>query len=145
MRPQQQIPEEARCSLRTLLKNSVHKAEFQRIQCVLLRADLGLTAAQTAQAVGLSEPTVKRIWSRYRNDGEQALTLKKRGGRRHYNLTPSEEDELLEPFFKTIAAGQVPKVSELKKNYEIKLGRTVSKSTVYRMLSRHGWNPSHGI
>ena len=35
--------------------------------------------------------------------------------------------------------GSVLVVTEIKKAYESIVGRMVSESTIYRMLSRHGW------
>ena len=46
---------------------------------------------------------------------------------------------ILGPFFKKAASGGVLVVNEVKQAYEQAIGREVPKSTVYRMLARHGW------
>lgn len=139
MRPQRPISEEARESLKELLKTTKTKADFQRVQCVWLRAALSLSSVQIGQAVGWSPGTVKRMWSHYFSEGEKALIGKGRGGRRHENLSVEEEKEVLADFFEKSKAGGVLVVNEVKTAYEKAVGHTVPKSTVYRMLSRHGW------
>jgi DNA-directed RNA polymerase specialized sigma24 family protein len=42
------------------LKSAASHSEFQRIQCVLMRATLGSSAAQIAQLLGWSTATVLR-------------------------------------------------------------------------------------
>lgn len=139
MRPQQPISEEAKESLKELLKKSKTKADFQRVQCVWLRAELSLSSSQVAQAVSWSPGTVKRVWSQYLTKGEKALIGKGRGGRRHDNLSIEEEEKFLAYFFEKSKAGEVLVANEVKAAYEGVVGHKVPKSTVYRMLARHGW------
>jgi transposase len=47
--------------------------------------------------------------------------------------------ELLSHFFDKAKSGAVLVVNEVKGVYEETVGRKVPKSTVYRMLARHGW------
>ena len=139
MRPQRPISEEAKESLRLLLKKTKTKADFQRVQCVWLRASLGMTSSQVALAVGFSSATVKKLWSQYFSKGENALIGKGRGGRHRSNLSIEEEKSFLIHFFKKAERGEVLVVNEVKTAYEKVVGHTVPKSTVYRMLARHGW------
>ena len=139
MRPPRPISEEAKGSLQELLKQTKTKADFQRVQCVWLRAHLCLSSSLVAQAVGWSPGTVRRLWSRYFRQGEKALLGQGRGGRRHVHLSVEEEQGLLMRFFEKSAAGEVLVVNEVKAAYEEAVGHTVPKSTVYRLLARHGW------
>lgn len=139
MRPQRPISEEAKISLKELLKKTKTKTDFQRVQCVWLRAELGMNSRLTGKAVGWRSGTARRIWSEYFSRGEEALIGIGRGGRRHHNLTIEEEQGVLAPFFKKAASGGVLIANEVRQAYEQVLGRTVPKSTVYRMLARHGW------
>lgn len=51
-----------------------------------------------------------------------------------------EEKLFLSPFFSQADQdGKMP-VSELKELYEKRIGLRVPKSTIYRLLKRHGWN-----
>jgi len=50
-----------------------------------------------------------------------------------------QEDGLLAQFLEKAGDGTVLVVAEVKKAYEEAVGHGVPKSTVYRMLARHGW------
>ena len=139
MRTPRPIDEKAQGRVAQLLRQTQTKSDFQRVQCVWLRACLRLSSAQIAQAVGWSPGRVRQVWSRYFTQGERALRGVGRGGRFHENLTRAQEAELLATLLPQAQAGGVLVVSEIKARYETLLGRTVPKSTIYRMLARHGW------
>ncbi len=139
MKTRQFITDEAKESLRLLLKKIQNKSDFQRAQCVWLRAELGFDANLTAKITGWSPGTVKRIWSNYLKKGEAALYGVGRGGRRRNNLTYQEEKIFLEDFFKKTALGESIPVADIKLAYETKINKIVPKSTIYRILTRHGW------
>src|SRR3954469_907477 len=83
----QPFPEGAVERLAPLLEQAKTKAEYQRIQGVWLRAALGLSAPQIAQALGWQPQSVRQLHSDYRRHGEAVLLGKPKGGRRHQNLT----------------------------------------------------------
>lgn len=139
MRPAKSISEQDRLALKEMLKSVHTKLDYQRVQCLWLRAELGLNSTQIAAAVGFTKGTVRVIQHKYFAEGESILIGEGRGGRRHQYLTVEEEDELLKVFFDKAREGGVLVVSEIKSAYEKKVGRTVNKTTVYRMLERHGW------
>lgn len=121
------------------LKRASSHAEYQRVQCVLIRATLGSTAAEIAQLLGWSTATVHVIHSRWAKEGEALFDLQPRGGRRHQHLSAEQEDQLLAPFAAKAHAGGLLHVSEIKRALEQQVGTTVAASTIYRMLDRHGW------
>lgn len=139
MRPPQSFPEGSVDQLRDGLKQARSKAEFQRVQCLWLRAVLGLNANQVARAVGWHPTSVRRLQARYLHEGQAVLKGPGRGGRRHENLTLPEEQRLLEGFLARAEQGGMLEVSQVKRAYEKALGHAVPKSTIYRMLARHGW------
>ena len=139
MRPQRPISEQAKASLEELLKSTKTKADFRRVQCIWLRAAFAMSSDEVARAVGFSPATVKKLWSQYFSGGEEVLIGQGRGGRRRANLSLEEEQKLLVRFFDKAESGEVLVVNEVKAAYEKAVGRTVPKSTVYRMLARHGW------
>ncbi len=139
MRPQRPISEDATGSLGKLLKKTKTKADFQRVQCMWLRAVFSMSSEQVALAVGLSSATVKKLWSQYFFGGEGALIGQRRGGRRRANLSLEEEKKMLGQFFTKAKSGEILVVNEVKAAYEEAVGHSVPKSTVYRMLARHGW------
>lgn len=140
MRPPKPIPSGTTDRLRALLRGAKTKAEFQTIQCVWLRARLNLPARDVAEAIGWHPSSVRRVQSLFLKEGEEALKRVGRGGgRRHENLTLEQETGLLAPFLEKMKSGEDFPVKEVKAIYEKTLGREVPKSTIYRMLSRHGW------
>ena len=139
MRPQRPINEKAKESLSELLRRTKTKADYQRVQCIWLRAVFGMTSDQVGLAVGFSPSTVKKLWSQYFSEGEEVLIGLGRGGRRRANFSLEEEKTLLTHFFEKAKRGEVLVVGEVKAAYEVAVGHRVPKSTVYRMLARHGW------
>jgi len=109
----------------------VSKDTVQRISSMNLR--------DTALAIGWDPSSVRRLQSKYLKEGEAALIVSARRGRHRENLSQEEEKELLEPFFEKSKAGGILIVKEIKLAYEGKVGGKVPKSTIYRMLARHGW------
>lgn len=121
------------------LKRADSHAEYQRIQCVLIRATLGSTAAQIAQLLGWSTATVHVMHSRWAREGDAVFELRGRGGRRHQHLDPEQERALLAPFVERAQAGGMLTVAEIQQAYQAQVGKRVAPSTVYRLLDRHGW------
>ena len=121
------------------LKRASSHAEYQRIQCVLIRATLGSSAAQIAQLLGWSTATVHVLHSRWAKEGDAIFELRGRGGRRHQHLSVEQEQALLAPFVERANSGGMLTVSEIQRAYEQHTGVEVAPSTVYRLLDRHGW------
>jgi transposase len=139
MRTPQPLPEGAAERLAALLKEAPSKAEYQRIQCVWLRAALGLRAAQIALALGWQVGSVRQVHSDYLRHGEVVLRSKPAGGRHRQNLTIEQEKELLRPFLQQAETGGVLVVAPVQAAYEAAVGRSVHHSVVYRALHRQGW------
>jgi transposase len=133
------IDEAAQARLAEMLKQARNKNDFQRVQCVWLRAALGLDPETIARALGWHPVHVRRVQAQYLREGEAVLPVAGRGGRRHQNLTLGEEQALLAPFLGEAERGGVLVVGPIQAAYEQRVGRKVPKSTVYRMLERHGW------
>lgn len=121
------------------LKKAKGRPEFQRIQCVLIRATLGSTAAEIARLLGWSIATVHVIHSRWAKEGDAIFDLRPKGGRRNQYLTPEEEAAFLQPFLAKAEAGGILNAQEIKAAFEARVGRTVAKTTIYRLLDRLGW------
>lgn len=121
------------------LKRADSHVEYQRIQCVLLRATLGCTATQIAQAVGWSTATVHVIHSRWAKEGESLFDVRRRGGRRNHHLSAKAEAQVLAPFIAKAQGGGMLHVAEIQRAFEQEVGKALAPSTVYRLLDRHGW------
>ena len=126
-------------ALKARLKQARTIAEFQRIQCVLMRATLDCSAGEIVQVLGWAVATVHITHSRWAREGEAFFELKGKGGRYNQNLTEAEEAEVLAPFIERATAGGVLKVAEIQAAYEAQVGKAVPNSSVYRLLKRHGW------
>ena len=121
------------------LKQAASHAEYQRIQCVLIRATLGSSAAQIAELLGWSTATVHVLHSRWSKEGDAIFDLRGRGGRHNQHLSPEQEHQLLAPFVERAEAGGMLTVAEIQQAYQEQLGKEVAPSTIYRLLDRHGW------
>ena len=121
------------------LKLASTPSEYQRIQCVLIRATLGSSAAEIAQLLGWSTATVHVMHSRWAKEGDAVFHVRRRGGRRHQHLSEEQERDLLAPFVVHAQAGGMLTVSEIQQAYRERTGKQVAASTVYRLLDRHGW------
>ena len=139
MRPSRPLPVGSGELLQKALKESKSIHEFQRIQCVWLRSCLGLNSEQIAVGLGLQAPSVRRIQSQFFQGGINTLKGVGRGGRHRENLSKKQEQSLLKKFISKAEQGGVLEISEIKQAYEKKVGHSVPKSTIYRMLARHGW------
>ena len=126
-------------SLADRLKKAKGRPEYQRIQCVLIRATLGSTAFEIARLLGWAVTTVHNIHSQWAKEGEAIFELKSKGGRRNQYLSPDEEAEFLRPFLAKAEAGGLLSATEVKAAFEARVGCAVAKSTIYRMLDRQGW------
>ena len=135
----QPMPEGAVERLAPMLKEAHSKAEYQPIQCVWLRATLGLNASQIAQALGWQASSVRHVQARYLHGGEDALRDQPHGGRYHAHLTRSEEQELVAPFLEQAKQGEIVIAAPVQQAYEERLGRPVHHSIVYRARHRQGW------
>jgi transposase len=79
------------------------------------------------------------VQAQFLRQGEGFWDRPERGGRRHQNLGREEEAQLLQSFLPSAERGGLLEVSRVKQAYEQAVGHLVPKSTVYRMLARHGW------
>ena len=139
MGARQVLPEGTVERLAPLLKEARSKAEYQRIECIWLRATLGLNARQIAEALGWQASSVRHVQARYFREGEASLRDQPRGGRYHAHLTREEEQKLLAPFLDRAHAGEVVIAAPVQQAYTEQLGHPVHHSVVYRALHRQGW------
>jgi transposase len=98
-----------------------------------------VTAKEMALNTGMAEQSIHNLVAAYNREGEKAVEAKGKGQRQKANLTIEEEKEFLKPFFEKAEKGLITTAGEIKKSLEIALGHSVHKTTVYRLLDRHGW------
>lgn len=96
-------------------------------------------AKQIALHTGLAVQSVHNFVSRYNRFGPQSIETPGKGGRKRSYLSFEEEADFLKSFEKKAASGQIATANEIKAALEKHLGLIVHKTTVYRILKRHGW------
>jgi transposase len=139
MRPAQPFSASTKRRLVMLLAQAASPAEYERILCVWLRASLGLTCQQIATVFGWHPGSVRNLQARVLREGVVVLQQPGRGGRHRAHLTLAEEQDLLADFCWTAGEGGVVEAGPLRAAYEKQVEHPVAKSTLYRLLARHGW------
>ncbi|MCX5812629.1 MAG: winged helix-turn-helix domain-containing protein [Proteobacteria bacterium] len=139
MRKPAPLPAGSKESLEQLLKKVKTKTQFQKVQCLWLRASLGLSSDDVAIAIGWNASSVRHLQALFLKEGEAVLQASKRGGRYRANITADEENTFLASFLEKSVRGEILVVSKIKSAYEKIVGHAVPKSTIYRILARHGW------
>ena len=141
MRRRRPFPEGAVKALEIAMRQARTKGEYQRVQCLWLRARLGMNANQVAVALCWTPPSVRKrkVQADYLRRGEAAFRRQGRGGRRHSYLEPSEEEALLKRLLEQQAPNELIPAGVVQEAYEAAVGHPVAASTVYRMLRPHRW------
>ena len=112
---------------------------FRRFQCIWLTHTLALTAHEIAKALDLNVSTVRRIRAEFLRDGTRVIDGKgNRGGRRNQCLSFEEEAAFLRQHAELCNRSGSRDSGALKEAFEACVGRTIHKTTIYRLLERHG-------
>lgn len=140
-RPCTPLPKNTESHMRTLLRSHAKTArDVQRIQCILFRVAEQYTSEKTSKMVGLSTSSVKRIWSAYLHEGDDALIGENRGkARGNAYLSLKEEEDFLKPFLRKALKGELVTVRSVHDTLRKKIGSNVHVVTTYRILARHNW------
>jgi transposase len=95
-------------------------------------------AQDIARTVGVPVSTVHGGIATYNRGGVAAIETPGKGGRRHQYLALERERALLQPFVERANRGEIATAAEIKLAFETQIGHEVNKSTLYRLLARHG-------
>src|SRR5712691_434258 len=96
-------------------------------------------AEEIARHCGVSKATVHAVISSYNRLGRAAVETAGKGGRRSGYLSLEEEHEFLAPFFGRAERGELATAEEIWRAFEARVEHEVDASTIYRLLTRHGW------
>ena len=96
-------------------------------------------AKEIAMHLGLSVHTVHNLVSMYNRHGSKGIETPGKGGNKRSYLSFEEESGFLKSLEGKASSGQIATVAEIKSAYEKRVGHSVHKSSIYRMLKRHGW------
>jgi transposase len=105
---------------------------------------------EIADHLAVSKSLVHKTISEYNRFGVASIETKGKGGRYHSNLTSKEEQSFMEDFISQAQKGQIATAGQIKEAYEKLIGKSVHKTTIYRLLERTGWRkivplPSHPL
>lgn len=114
------------------------KREYQRALCIWLRISLSLTADEIGIALGMTPMAVRKFHSRFSKLGTAIFDKRHSGGRTWAYLDEERERKLMKTFLRQAQQGHSLDVKEIKRAYEQSAGREVSRSTIYRLIARHG-------
>jgi|WetSurMetagenome_2_1015567.scaffolds.fasta_scaffold268811_2 transposase len=121
-----------------IVKQAEDLREMREALSVLLPELTGMNLTFVGKLIGKSRATV----ARYRRDFLLHLTEvgeKCWGGRRRFYLSLEEENRLLHTLHDKAQKAGFLVVNEIKKAFEFEVGHEIAESTIYRLLSRHGW------
>jgi|SRR5579872_91796 len=121
-----------------LLRETKSKQEFERILCVWMKMALSLNSKQIATAIGWTAASVRRVQARFAKEGVECFVRKPTGGRKRANISLERETHILAKFARQARRGGMLDVQQIKRAYELSVAKTVSRSTIYRLIERHG-------
>lgn len=99
-------------------------------------------ASEIAKHTGTTVAMVHRVIASYNRLGIAGVETSGKGGRRRQYRSWEEEQAFLAPFFSRAERGEIATAGEIKRAFEAQVGHEVHKSTISRLLKRHGWrNP----
>ncbi len=97
------------------------------------------TAKELSNNHNLPYDTVRHFISDYNRFGPKVLKSKRKSKRPRAYMTLEEEKSFLESFITKAEKGEITTQKEIKEAYEKKIGKSVHKSTISRLLKRHKW------
>src|SRR5438034_3286931 len=96
-------------------------------------------ASEIAKHTGTTVAMVHQVIASYNRLGIAAVETPGKGGRRHQYVTLEAERQFLAPFFARAEQGKIATAGEIQRASEAQVENEVDKSTIYRLLKRHGW------
>ncbi len=96
-------------------------------------------ASEIAKHTGTTVAMVHRVIASYNRLGVTAVETAGKGGRRRQSMSLEEEKALLAPFFSRAERGEIATAGEIQRAFDAQVGHQVHKSTISRLLKRHGW------
>jgi transposase len=133
------ISKEQIAELEKARKKNKDKKVDKRLMALLLHAE-GKKRADIAEKTEFEKTYISKLVAKFLSKGLAAIVESNYGGN-HRNMSFAEEAELLEPFRQAAEDGHFVEVSEIKRAYEEKLGRSIENHNgqIYYVLHRHGW------
>lgn len=113
-------------------------AQLRQSQAILIPALTGVSLEVTARLLGVSRNHICMLRRLFRN-GSAVTAASPRGGRRRALMSLAEEASFLAACLSATRPMREPDAGFIHTAFERAVGRPVPKSTIYRLLARHGW------
>lgn len=123
-----------------LIQTAATVRQLRQGQAMLLPALTGATMATTAELLGVNRERVFALRRDFRKAGNVSSVgdRERRGGRRQAILSLAEERLFLQRWQKDNKEGVV-EIAPVHAALEERIGRSVPRSTVLRLVKRHNW------
>lgn len=120
------------------LKNSIKDATlYKKLEVLSLRAS-GTRNEQIAKITGYSKSRVSALVCEYAKNGMGYFKCEHRIGGNRRNMPIEQEKEFLKQFEMLAEKGQIITIEDIYHEY-LKTYKNASKTTIYKLLKRHGW------
>jgi transposase len=129
---------EQREEIKETLKKAKKATLSRKLQILDLRVR-GYKNAEIAQITGYSKSRVSAIVCIYAKHGISYFQQENRKSGNRRNMSYEQEAQLLARYEQLAISGQIVETSEIKKEYEKKVGHKIGGQQIYRVLARHGW------
>lgn len=128
--------EEQKEELQEARRKNTNKNVDRRLKALLMKAE-GKKNSEVVTATDYNRRYISELVGKYQKNGLSAITKTTR--QRRGNLTRKQEEDFLAEFLQKAEAGQIVTVPEMKQRYDEIIGFESAKSTIYRLMKRHGW------
>lgn len=123
-----------------LVESAKTLQQLRQGQSMLLPALTGASMDTTADILGIGRSQVCVLRREFRKAGGTTFGERdRRGGRRRQLMSLEDEQAFLALWVEKAKDGGVLVVPPIHAAYEELVGKRVPRSTIYRLLARHGW------
>lgn len=127
-----------------LAKEAKDVQTLRMASSVLLPQIGGLSISKTGECLGIASRTVSYLRNKFFELFKQSTKINtvrsdNWGGRRKSHLSTKEEKSFIQTLEEKAKNGGFVDINIIKKEFEVKIGATVHKTTIYRLLERNGW------
>jgi transposase len=134
------VPDEVLQSAVESAKKAKTADELRMALAVIFPVLLGVNDQTSAELLGRCRGTVVRMRKQFKEQHSGTKPVERNwGGRRRFYISLEEEKRFLSSFQGEASRGGVLSVVEIRQSFESLVGCKVAKTTIYRMLDRHGW------
>lgn len=128
-------PKELKLALEAA-RQAITAQELRQAQSVILTGLTSITQDEIADLLGLPRDAIQGLRDQFKSGMGKRRRDQPWGGRRRAILPLDAEAQFLAPW---LLKDDELNVTEVHSALEALIGRKVSRSTIYRLLSRHGW------